>query len=124
LDGSRNELWTDTSQTRFLTFEDGRRIYRTPETVDPIDGKVCTYQVTFERVQIRSCSTLSLKLIQYWYAAACGAHAPAPDQDVAAPPPASQSKARPSLHGLQDSARSSVLDEADDLQLGPIPGRR
>ena len=27
-------------------------------------------------------------------------------------------------YGLQDSAGASVLNEADDLQLGPIPGCR
>ncbi len=49
LDGSWNELWTGTHQTRLLSFEDGHLIYRTPETVDPMDGKLCTYKVTFER---------------------------------------------------------------------------
>lgn len=49
LDGSWNELWTGTHQTRFLSFEDGHLIYGTPETVDPMDGKLCTYKVTFER---------------------------------------------------------------------------
>ena len=50
LDGSWNELWTGTTQTRLLSFEDGRLIYGTPETTDPIDGKLCTYRVEFERV--------------------------------------------------------------------------
>jgi len=49
LDGSWNELWTGTTQTRLLSFEDGRLIYTTPETVDPMDGKLCTYKVEFER---------------------------------------------------------------------------
>ena len=49
LDGSWNELWTGTQQTRFLNFEDGKLIYTTSETVDPMDGKLCTYRVTFER---------------------------------------------------------------------------
>jgi hypothetical protein len=49
LDGSWNELWTGTTQTRLLSFEDGRLIYTTPETVDPMDGKLCTYRVEFER---------------------------------------------------------------------------
>lgn len=49
LDGSWNELWTGTRQTRFLSFEDGRLVYGTSETVDPMDGKLCTYEVTFER---------------------------------------------------------------------------
>jgi hypothetical protein len=49
LDGSWNELWTGTRQTRFLSFEDGNLIYTTPETVDPMDGKLCTYKVAFER---------------------------------------------------------------------------
>ena len=49
LDGSWNELWTGTRQTRFLSFEDGYLIYTTPETVDPMDGRLCTYKVTFER---------------------------------------------------------------------------
>ena len=48
LDGSWNELWTGTRQTRFLGFEEGNLIYTTPETVDPMDGKLCTYKVTFE----------------------------------------------------------------------------
>ena len=49
LDGSWNELWTGTKQTRMLSFEDGRLIYTTPETVDPMDGRLCTYKVEFER---------------------------------------------------------------------------
>lgn len=49
LDGSWNELWTGTQQTRFLNFESGNLIYTTPETIDPMDGKLCTYKVTFER---------------------------------------------------------------------------
>jgi hypothetical protein len=49
LDGSWNELWTGTRQTRLVSFEDGRLVYTTPETVDPMDGKLCTYKVTFER---------------------------------------------------------------------------
>ena len=49
LDGSWNELWTGTRQTRFLSFENGNLIYTTPETIDPMDGKLCTYKVTFER---------------------------------------------------------------------------
>jgi hypothetical protein len=49
LDGSWNELWTGTTQTRLLSFEDGRLIYTTPETVDPMDGMLCTYKVEFER---------------------------------------------------------------------------
>ena len=49
LDGSWNELWTGTQQTRFLNFDSGNLIYTTPETIDPMDGKLCTYKVTFER---------------------------------------------------------------------------
>ena len=49
LDGSWNELWTGTKQTRLLSFKDRRLIYTTPETVDPMDGKLCTYRVEFER---------------------------------------------------------------------------
>ena len=49
LDGSWNELWTGTTQTRLLSFEDGKLIYGTPETIDPMDGKRCTYRVEFER---------------------------------------------------------------------------
>lgn len=49
LDGSWNELWTGTTQTRILSFENGRLMYTTPETVDPMDGKLCTYRVEFER---------------------------------------------------------------------------
>ena len=49
LEGSWNELWTGTQQTRLLSFESGRLIYTTPETVDPMDGKICTYKVTFEQ---------------------------------------------------------------------------
>ena len=49
LEGSWNELWTGTQQIRLLSFESGRLIYTTPETVDPMDGKLCTYKVTFER---------------------------------------------------------------------------
>ena len=49
LDGSWNELWTGTKQARMLSFEGGRLIYTTPETVDPMDGRLCTYRVEFER---------------------------------------------------------------------------
>ena len=49
LDGSWNELWTGTHQTRLLTFEGDRLVYTTSETIDPMDGKLCTYKVTFER---------------------------------------------------------------------------
>lgn len=49
LDGSWNELWTGTTQVRLLSFENGNLIYKTPETVDPMDGKLCTYRVEFER---------------------------------------------------------------------------
>ena len=49
LDGSWNELWTGTTQTRLLSFVDGKLIYTTPETADPMDGKLCTYRVEFER---------------------------------------------------------------------------
>lgn len=49
LDGSWNELWTGTTQTRLLSFEGSKLIYSTPETVDPMDGKLCTYRVEFER---------------------------------------------------------------------------
>jgi len=49
LDGSWNELWTGTRQVRLLSFDNGRLIYTTAETVDPMDGQRCTYHVTFER---------------------------------------------------------------------------
>ena len=49
LDGSWNELWTGTTQTRLLSFDGEHLIYTTPETVDPMDGKLCTYRVEFER---------------------------------------------------------------------------
>lgn len=49
LDGSWNELWTGTTQTRLLSFDHGRLVYTTPETVDPMDGQLCTYRVEFER---------------------------------------------------------------------------
>ncbi|MGF6778470.1 hypothetical protein P3T21_003689 [Paraburkholderia sp. GAS334] len=49
LDGSWNELWTGKRQVRFLAFRGDRLIYTTPETIDPIDGKLCTYEVTFSR---------------------------------------------------------------------------
>jgi hypothetical protein len=49
IDGSWNEAWTGTTQVRLLSFEGGKLIYRTPETVDPMDGKLCTYRVEFER---------------------------------------------------------------------------
>lgn len=49
LDGSWNELWTGTQQTRLLHFEGPHLIYDTPETIDPMDGQLCTYQVIFER---------------------------------------------------------------------------
>jgi len=49
LEGSWNELWTGTTQTRLLSFEGDRLVYTTPETVDPMDGRLCTYRVEFER---------------------------------------------------------------------------
>ena len=49
LDGSWNELWTGTTQTRLLSFEDGKLIYSTPEMADPMDGRLNTYRVEFER---------------------------------------------------------------------------
>ncbi|GEM_PF-32420 len=49
LDASWNELWTGTVQTRFISLNNGHLVYTTPETVDPMDGKLCTYKVTFER---------------------------------------------------------------------------
>lgn len=49
IDGSWNELWTGTTQTRLLSFQADHLIYTTPETVDPMDGKLCTYRVEFER---------------------------------------------------------------------------
>lgn len=49
LDASWNELWTGTLQTRFISFENDHLIYTTPETVDPMDGKLCTYKVTLVR---------------------------------------------------------------------------
>lgn len=42
LDGSWNELWTGTRQTRFLSFEGTCLVCITPETVDPMNGKRCT----------------------------------------------------------------------------------
>lgn len=49
LDGSWNELWTGTTQTRLLSFEGYRLLYTTPETIDPMDGQLCTYRVEFVR---------------------------------------------------------------------------
>ena len=49
LDGSWNELWTGTQQTRLLRFEGSRLVYDSLEAVDPMDGRLCTYQVMFER---------------------------------------------------------------------------
>ncbi|MGN8086737.1 lipocalin-like domain-containing protein [Ralstonia sp. 22086] len=49
IDGSWNELWTGTQQVRFISLEGARLVYGTPETVDPLDGKLCTYEVTFSR---------------------------------------------------------------------------
>jgi len=49
LDASWNELWTGTLQTRFISFENNRLIYTTPETVDPMDGQLCTYKVELSR---------------------------------------------------------------------------
>jgi hypothetical protein len=49
LDGSWNELWTGTQQTRLLAFDNDRLIYTTPEILDPISGELCTYRVVFER---------------------------------------------------------------------------
>ena len=49
LDGSWNESWTGTKQTRLLSFDGERLVYTTPEAVDPMDGRLCTYRVEFER---------------------------------------------------------------------------
>lgn len=49
IDGSWNELWTGTTQTRILSFQGSHLVYTTPETVDPMDGRLCTYRVEFER---------------------------------------------------------------------------
>jgi hypothetical protein len=49
LDGSWNELWTGTTQVRLVSFRAGRLVYTTPPTIDPMDGKPCTYRVEFER---------------------------------------------------------------------------
>lgn len=49
LDVSWNELWTGTLQTRCISFENDHLIHTTPETVDPMDGKLCTYKVTLVR---------------------------------------------------------------------------
>jgi hypothetical protein len=49
LDGSWNELWTGTTQTRFLSFEGEKLIYTTPEMLDPMVGGLCTYRVIFEK---------------------------------------------------------------------------
>jgi hypothetical protein len=49
LDGSWNELWTGTQQIRYMTLQGGQLIYRTPETADPMDGRLSTYEVTFSR---------------------------------------------------------------------------
>jgi hypothetical protein len=32
-----------------MALEGTRLVYSTPETVDPMDGKLCTYEVTFSR---------------------------------------------------------------------------
>lgn len=50
LDGSWNELWTGTTQTRFLNFEGEKLVYTTPEMLDPMVGSLCTYRVVFEKV--------------------------------------------------------------------------
>ena len=50
LDGSWNELWTGTTQTRFIGFEGEHLIYTTPETLDPMVGEPCTYRVVFEKM--------------------------------------------------------------------------
>ena len=49
IEGSWNELWTGTTQTRLLSFENDKLVYTTPETIDPMDGQLCTYRVEFER---------------------------------------------------------------------------
>jgi hypothetical protein len=49
VDGSWNELWTGTQQVRFIAFRGNQLVYSTPETVDPMDGQLCTYEVAFSR---------------------------------------------------------------------------
>ena len=49
LSASWNDLWTDTVQVRFISFEKNKLIYTTPITIDPMDGKSCTYKVTLVR---------------------------------------------------------------------------
>jgi hypothetical protein len=50
LDGSWNEAWTGTTQTRFLSFEGDNLVYTSPEMLDPMVGGLCTYRVIFEKV--------------------------------------------------------------------------
>jgi hypothetical protein len=49
LDGSWNDLWTGTTETRRLSFEEDGLVYTTLETIDPMDGQRCTYRDEFER---------------------------------------------------------------------------
>lgn len=49
VDGSWNEVWTGTQQVRLITLQGAQLVYRTPEIVDPMDGKLCTYEVMFSR---------------------------------------------------------------------------
>jgi len=50
LDASWNELWKDTIQVRFFSFIKGQLIYKTPLTIDPIDGKSCIYRIILEKL--------------------------------------------------------------------------
>lgn len=49
IDASWNESWTGTRQVRLLSFEEGRLVYTTQETTDPMNGSRCSYRVVFER---------------------------------------------------------------------------
>jgi len=51
LDGSWNESWTGTQHTRLMNFDGDHLVYTTPEAIDPMDGQLCTYNVTFERAR-------------------------------------------------------------------------
>jgi hypothetical protein len=51
VDISWNQTFTGSKQKRFFTLEGDRLILSTPESVDPIDGKLSVRRMTWQRVR-------------------------------------------------------------------------
>jgi hypothetical protein len=51
VDISWNQSFTGSKQKRFFTLEGDRLILSTPESVDPIDGKLSVRRMTWQKVK-------------------------------------------------------------------------